>query len=75
MNSTQLELPFSEWQREPWGGRSPRGLTKVRKWLFLRREPQKDDRYVVDPNQYDLWVPVKKAPWVYQGAPLLLGGI
>ncbi len=71
MSSTQLELPFSEWQREPWGGKAPRSLTRGSKALFLRREPQKDDRFFVDPNQVDMWLPAKKAPWRYRGAPLL----
>jgi len=25
-----------------------------------------------DENQFDLWLPVKKAPWKYQGAPSLV---
>ncbi len=74
MNSTQLELPFSEWRREPWAGKSPRTLTKGFIPLFLRREPQKDGRFFVDPNQVDMWLAARKAPWKYQGAPLLQGG-
>ena len=70
MNSTQLELPFSEWLREPWSGVSPRTLTKGYIPLFLRREPQKDDRFFVDPNQVDMWLPAKKAPRApARGAP------
>ena len=68
----QLELGLGDSLKAvPWGGRSPRDLTRVGLSLFLRREPQKDDRFVVDRNQVDMWLPAEKAPWVYQGAPLL----
>ena len=68
----QLELWEAEINALPWRGRSPRGLTRVANALFLRREPQKDDRFVIDPDQLDLWLPAKKAPREYRGAPLLL---
>jgi len=56
----------------PWGGASPRSLTRGRKALFLRRKPQKDERFFVDPEQYDLFRRrQRKAPWKYQGAPSL----
>ncbi len=78
----QLDLWQEELDALPWGGRSPRavawsgeGLTRVRIALFLRREPQKDDCGFLDPDQVDMWLPAKKAPWVYQGAPLLQGGL
>jgi len=72
----QLDLWESEVSRMPWRGHSPREMTLTRspEVLFLRQEPQKDDRFFVDPNQVDMWLPAEKAPWVYQGAPLLLGG-
>ena len=69
--ATQLELPFEEWRREPWAGKSPRALTRGSLALFLRREPQKDERFFVDPDQLELWPVADKAPWKYQGAPLL----
>jgi len=72
MNSTQLELPFSEWLLEPWAGKSPRVLTRGYLALFSRREPQKRERFFVDPRQLEMFpVARKKAPWKYQGAPLL----
>ncbi len=72
MISTQLELAFDDVRRRiPWGGTYSRVLTRGSRLVFLRREPQKDDRYFVDPNQVDMWLPAEKAPWVYQGAPLL----
>jgi len=36
----QLELDLDD-RPSPWGGRSPRGLTKGAKVLFSRREPSK----------------------------------
>jgi len=72
--SLQLELPFSEWQVEPWAGKSPRTLTRGSRALFLRRKPQKADRFFVDPDQIDMFRRrQKKAPReVPRGAPLLV---
>jgi len=70
--STQLDLWESELAVLPWRGQSPRGLTRIAKALFLRREPQKDDRFFVDPDQYDLFRAAKKRPPSYRGAPLLV---
>ncbi len=67
----QLDL-FDDVVHLPWHGRSPRSLTRCAIALFLRREPQKDDRFFVDPDQLDLWLPAKKAPRRYRGAPLLV---
>ncbi len=75
----QLEL----WSREellvgaarvPWGGRSPRALTRGYGRFILKREREKSMSDFVNDDQYDLWLPIKKAPWSYQGAPLLLEG-
>jgi len=56
----------------PWGGASPRSLTKARKALFLRREPQKDARQREHPDQIDMFRRrQRKAPLVLRGAPLL----
>ena len=55
----------------PWDGRSPRDLTKIKKLLFLRREPQKDDRFFVDPGQYDLFRAAIRGRRRYGGAPTL----
>ncbi len=59
-------------QREPWEGRSPRALTRGYGRFTLKAQAQKSMRDSADPDQYDLWLPAKEAPWVYQGAPLLL---
>jgi len=56
----------------PWDGRSPRSLTRARLALFLRREPQKDERFFVDPCQRDLFRAAIQGPPRYGGAPLLL---
>ena len=70
MIAKQLNL-FEDWVPLPWDGRSPRSLTRGAKALFLRRKPQKADRFFVDPDQLEVFGRRKKAPWGYQGAPLL----
>ncbi len=70
----QLMLPFEgelDTKRIPWGGRSPRALTRVHLGLIFKPQGGKSVSDSVDPAQYDLWLTVKKAPWKYQGAPLL----
>ncbi len=77
MNRRQLELCLDDKRVRvalvPWSGESPRDLTKARAALFLRREAQKSMR---DPLQTDLFddrsLLAEKAPWRYQGAPLLV---
>jgi len=71
MNSKQLDLWQEELDALPWQGRNPRALTRVAKSLFLRREPQKDDRFFVDPYQCDLFRAAKIRRPGYRGAPLL----
>ena len=56
----------------PWEGVSPRELTKGRSSLFFRREPQNDDGFFVDPEQYDLFHAAIEGRYRYGGAPLLL---
>ncbi len=69
----QLELCLEDARvRVPWNGRSPRSLTKIQKALFLRREPQKDDRFFVDADQYDLFRAAIPGRPQYGGAPLLI---
>ena len=72
MISSQLDLWQAALDALPWQGHSPRDLTRGRQLLFLRREPQKDDRDEVDPFQIDLFrAAIQKAPRGYRGAPLL----
>jgi len=73
--NAQLDLWESELVKLPWRGRNPRSLTRGSEALFLRREPEKDERFFVDPKQLEIvWRRQKKAPWAYQGAPLLVEG-
>ncbi len=68
----QLDLWQAELDALPWQGRRPRDLTRGARALFLRREPQKDDRFFVDPDQLEIWVRGGNAlRFVYRGAPLL----
>ena len=76
-NSEQLELRLYEEFAggvEPWGGRSPRVLTRCSERLFLRRKAEKSvSDLFLDERQYDLWLPNKKAPRESsRGAPSLL---
>jgi len=71
MIGDQLNLRL-DWSGIPWDGRSPRGLTRGSKALFLRREPQEDDCFFVDPNQCDLFLEAKTGSQDSPGAPLLL---
>ena len=68
----QLDLWESEVARLPWRGQSPRVLTRGFKALFLRREPQKDERFFADPRQLSLTLVAERAPLILSGAPLLL---
>ena len=73
MKSDQLSLELLDARvRIPWNGASPRDLTRVGLGLFLRREPQKDDRFFVDPRQYDLFRAAIPGRRRYGGAPTLL---
>ena len=67
--TVQLDFWECEVSLMPWRGQSPRALTRARKALFLRREAQKGDRFVVDPNQYDLFPVAIQRPPQYEGAP------
>jgi len=73
--SEQLEMDL--FPGEPWGGRSPRGLTRVGLGLFSKRERQGHE-VEKDPAQLDAWgLPTKatqrkRAPEQSSGAPPLL---
>ena len=71
MMELQLEL-FEDVDALPWQGRSPRALTRASMALFLRRKPQKDGRFFVDPEQLEIWPTGNKAPRRRRGAPLLV---
>ncbi len=69
MRIRQLQLGL--FPGEPWDGRSPRVLTRARLGVIFKAQAEKDDRFVADPDQTDLWPAAIVAPWFYQGAPLL----
>ena len=73
----QRQLELDLFPGEPWGGRSPRVLTKGYSPLFLRQKPPKAMRLVEVGDQLELW-PVEgpgrnKSPHrLSVGAPSLL---
>ena len=70
--SDQLDLWEAELNAQPWGGRSPRALTAGYARFTLKAQAVKSvGADFVDEDQHDLWLPIKNAPWKYQGAPLL----
>jgi len=67
----QLELGLNDVRvRIPWGGHSPRDLTRSAKMLYSKRERKKSMSEFVSVDQVELWPSTEKAP--YQGAPSLL---
>ena len=56
----------------PWAGASPRDLTREGIRRILKAQAGKSMGDGCDTEQYDLWLSIKKAPWKYQGAPLLI---
>ena len=74
----QLDLELGDARaRVPWGGQSPRSLTRVAILLSSQRERAGDVQYV-DPAQYDLFDrgagQAHKRSFIYEGAPLLVSG-
>ena len=67
----QLDL-FEDVVALPWYGRSPRSLTRALLALFLRREPEKRERFFAGPEQFVFALTRNKAPRRYRGAPLLV---
>ena len=73
MISDQLALALDDVRlKTPWGGASPRELTAAYLRFTLKAQAAKSMSDFVDPEQCDLFAQ-KKAPWIYQGAPLLGG--
>ncbi len=67
----QLHL-FEDVDALPWGGRSPRSLTRASIALFLGQARQKHERFFVDPNQVDMFRRRQKRPrGISPGASLL----
>ena len=73
MNSTQLDLWPSWVARLPWGGHSPRSMTRgaLTRVLFLKRERREDDRFFADEDQLEMFTGDRRAP-PYGGSPTLL---
>ena len=69
----QLELGL--FAGEPWGGQSPRVLTRGFSGLFLRQKPPSHEVIFHDPAQLELWCRTRphgeRGPSL-SGAPLLL---
>jgi len=59
--------------RVPWEGQSPRVLTACYKRFIFKARAAKSMSEFVNPDQGDLWLPMKNAPRVVsRGAPSLL---
>ncbi len=71
--SDQLELDL--FPGEPWGGRAPRGLTRVRLGLIFKAEaapPRGAFKHVDQLELFERDRPHReKSPFIYEGAPLL----
>ena len=66
----QLDF-FEDVMALPWYGRAPRDFTRVALSFIFKAQAAKDERFF-DVDQLPLFPRlVKKAPWTYQGAPLL----
>ena len=71
--SIQLELKLlGAVTSQPWGGKSPRELTAGYRQSILKAQAVKSVSDDVDPEQYDFWLSIKRAPRIYRGAPLLV---
>jgi len=68
----QLDL-FLDAARIPWGGRSPRALTKAAQLLFSKHGGEKSMSDFVDGDQIEIWPTDKNGPpSSFGGSPLLL---
>ncbi len=58
--------------RIPWGGRSPRALTRVSLSFIFKPQGEKSMSEFVDPEQCDLFAQTERGPRFYTGAAPLL---
>ncbi len=65
-------LGLAEMARVPWGGRSPRGLTRAALGVILKPQGEKSTSEFVSCDQLEFWTTDVECPFVYKGAPLLL---
>ncbi len=72
-DSDQLELELNDARIVlPWGGRSPRALTRVvLSGIFKAQAEKKRERFDLT-DQIDMFDPSTEAPRIYRGAPLLV---
>jgi len=71
----QLELGLGDvvdGRRRPWGGRSPRVLTRGHGLIILEAQAEKSMGDVVDPRQHDAFIAPVGRGSSYGGAPLLV---
>ena len=74
MAYVQLDLFEDVWAL-PWHGRSPRDLTRCAQAFIFKAQAAKGRPQPIDPAQLEIFPRANNAPWIYQGAPLLEGGI
>ena len=58
-------------QPVPWGGRSPRALTRGYELGILKAQAAKEHGRIDLSVQIEMWPERQKDPFVYEGAPLL----
>ncbi len=72
--SGESQLQLQLFPEEPWGGVSPRALTRGYSLHILRADPPLREVFF-DPEQLELFGREgerrRKGPFVYEGAPLL----
>jgi len=72
VDSYQLDLFEGELEairRLPWGGVSPRALTRGHLAIIFKPQGDKSTSAILsDPAQYEIW-PANEVPWRYAGAP------
>ncbi len=72
-DSEQLELCLGDARVcVPWGGKSPRGLTRVNRSSILKAQADKSTSDDGGFGQHEMWPPATRGPRLYEGAPSLL---
>ena len=73
LHLAQLELELGDRRvRIPWEGTLPRALTRCAQSFIFKAQAAKGRPQINSGDQFDMWLPTKKAPQLYRGAPLLL---
>jgi len=73
--TVQVELALADTHvRVPWEGQSPRALTRGYERFILKAQAKESmSEFGRNEDQFDLWATMEERPWVYSGAPLLVG--